>query len=269
MIPAIPPLIQTLGATQYVVFPENMTKSGVAECVHTLGETGYSRDFFADPNIKLRFVYDDLKIEKWLLDELQKYETIKHCFYNTHHFFKPISELIIHDDLDVEIVWVNYINTPEYVIAENFLFEGRGVIVINENGITEFQPDTKKRQIIQQQLDRILYDSTFGKVILIKFNGLWVGCFYVVEVNSDELQLHDVTGKSTLKDVFMGKKLPLLMEGLSRIVAKDYGNTFEQKNFRPYKRITFSNNNEKVSALYEACGFERMAGRKCVLVEGL
>jgi hypothetical protein len=263
---SLPSLIPVLGSTSYVVLPDKLTKSDLNETIHTLDDirlssrASHSRDLFNKPNLKIRILYDNPEYELIIFKELAKYDTIKYNLYSTNYFSLTKSDITSFKNSvnisDIQIIPVLDPESVEYTVLENFLSTSHGVTVRSVDGITEFVSDEKEVEIRSRQLSQVILTMT-NELYLVKYHGKWVGCFDLVKVNHQEYQLHGVSGMSTLADTYLGKKLPILTAAMISILQ----NTSE-----PFKILTMSNNNDKVSELYRQCGFLPMIGRQCILV---
>jgi len=153
-------------------------------------------------------------------------------------------------------------NSPEIRVVENFFLNSNGSDFVQINGKTEVRPNSEIQKEILKQLPTAFQSETNSIFLVSKKskNSLeYVGAFSLLQVNLNEIQLHYTSGKSTLDNIYTGKKMPILMAAMLDL--------FQNPIYKDTQILTFSNKDPVVSKIYQSLGFKVFANRKCIIVK--
>lgn len=174
-------------------------------------------------------------------------------------------------------IFPNDEHDQDFQTAMNFFLTSFGSDFVRDlDGKLTLIPDKKAKNEIEKLVLKALKNPA-NKIFLVKKNqskqlsntnlksnefgnkSEVVGAFSFLEIGN-EVQLHYTAGKTTIKNNFEGKKLPILTATMLDILTN-------YPNYKQTKKLTFSNKDQIVSKAYESVGFELLATRKCLLVK--
>ena len=257
-----------MGRTYYLSLPSNLDSQSLVQIIWNL------KDLLQN-NKKIRILWDTSTefepIIKKTLEKLkdEKLPNLNIQDYKTVFYSLKRENLVKHLEEYSSVNWQNYSefdyqkaapNSKHIDILENFFLTSNGSDFVQLNGKTEIRPNLEMQKEILKQLPIALQSPTNSMFLVQKNLQQYVGAFSLLQVNSEEIQLHYTSGKSTLENIYSGKKMPILMAAMLDL----FQNSPIYKNIQI---LTFSNKDPMVSKLYQSLGFEILATRKCLIVK--
>jgi hypothetical protein len=258
-----------LGRTYYLVFPKNLDLYEVKKTIFNL-KSNLKKDqkirIIWDGNEKRQTIFESLEIlkqESFPSLSIQDYDTVFYCLENTEieNQLQKYPETNIKNYPNLKYKKVEF-QDENYETTKDFFLNSNGVIFSKKDNQTVITPDPDMQIQILSQIETA-FKNPNNQTFLVYFEDEkveYVGAFSLLLVNPNEVQLHYTSGKSSLTNIYKGKKLPLLAASILDILA----NNSDYKNI---DMLTFTNKDKIVSKAYQDVGFRPFEGRNCVIVK--
>jgi len=257
--------IPVLGRTSYLVIPDD--QENISEVIKNL-------KIDLDLGKKIRIIWENKTFSKLILGSLEELgktiENLNFQPYETVFYKLKLSEIGAQIKNYPEVNWERYssktsfklvksVESPDYEIVKNFVLNSNGVEFSKKDGITIIEPNQEMQKVITEKLPEVI-GSSENNIYLVSNNigSQFVGCFDLVKVNTEEVQLHYTSGKASKLELFLGKKMPILTAAILEILKTEY---------KDYKYLTFSNKDKATKNVYQDVGFQVEPERKCILVK--
>lgn len=259
--------IPVLGRTSYLVIPNNIDLNKLRTAVNSI-----EKDLLEGK--KIRVIWENTnfssEIDSCLNNLSLKINNLNFQPYKTIFYKLNLEDIESQMKNYPEVNWSKYasdynfklimsIQDIEYKIMENFVLNSNGVEFKKTNGLTKITPNQEMQSVILKKLPEILTTSE-NNIYLVskKDSSEYVGCFDLVKVNEEEVQLHYTSGKAINIPLFSGKKMPILTAAMLEIL---------KTSFTEFKYLTFSNKDEATKSVYQGVGFKPEPKRQCILVK--